>query len=158
MTNFDIGRYDVKRICSSNHLIGGDLAKRTPPKDSSPMSLETDHRPSPAVTKSGIAGAEDDFSDMLCNPKLDDTSNRLLLAEVAPVVSSSPGNPISYHSMCGDFSQAFLYPTAMKYECGDGSSNGGNGDGGSMNWMVAAARPTELPAVNQLPMFALWND
>ncbi|XP_065050831.1 AP2-like ethylene-responsive transcription factor AIL1 [Musa acuminata AAA Group] len=157
VTNFDIGRYDVKRICSSNHLIGGDLAKRTPPKDSSPMSLETDHRPSPAVTKSGIAGADDDFSDMLCNPKLDDTSNRLL-AEVAPVVSSSPGNPISYHSMCGDFSQAFLYPTAMKYECGDGSSNGGNGDGGSMNWMVAAARPTELPAVNQLPMFALWND
>ncbi|RRT41011.1 hypothetical protein B296_00038876 [Ensete ventricosum] len=150
VTNFDIGRYDVKRICSSNHLIGGDLAKRTP-KDSSPMSLETDHRPS-AVTKPGIAGADDDFSDMLCNPKLDDSS-------APPVVSPSPGNPISYHSMCGDLSQAFLYPTAMKYECGDGSSNGGNGDGGSMNWMVAAAaRPTELPAVNQLPMFALWND
>ncbi|RWW14144.1 hypothetical protein GW17_00022108 [Ensete ventricosum] len=156
VTNFDIGRYDVKRISSSNHLIGGDLAKRTP-KDSSPMSLETDHRPS-AVTKPGIAGADDDFSDMLCNPKLDDSSNRLP-ADAAPVVSPSPGNPISYHSMCGDFSQAFLYPTAMKYECGDGSSNGGNGDGGSMNWMVAAAaRPTELPAVNQLPMFALWND
>ncbi|CAL9073249.1 unnamed protein product [Musa textilis] len=156
VTNFDIGRYDVKRICSSNHLIGGDLAKRTA-KDSSSMSLETDHQPSPAITKSGIAGADDDFSDMLCNPKLDDASNRLP-ADAAPVVSSSPGNPISYHSMCGDFSQAFLYPTAMKYECGDGSSNGGNGDGGSMNWMVAAARPTELPAVNQLPMFALWND
>ncbi|XP_019193043.1 PREDICTED: AP2-like ethylene-responsive transcription factor ANT isoform X2 [Ipomoea nil] len=29
VTNFDITRYDVKRICSSTTLIGGDLAKRS---------------------------------------------------------------------------------------------------------------------------------
>ncbi|KAI4386931.1 hypothetical protein MLD38_004805 [Melastoma candidum] len=29
VTNFDIGRYDVKRICSSSTLIAGNLAKRT---------------------------------------------------------------------------------------------------------------------------------
>ena len=30
MTNFDISKYDVKRICASSHLIGGDLACRRP--------------------------------------------------------------------------------------------------------------------------------
>lgn len=30
VTNFDISRYDVKRICSSSTLIAGDLAKRSP--------------------------------------------------------------------------------------------------------------------------------
>uniref|UniRef100_J3LKJ7 AP2/ERF domain-containing protein n=1 Tax=Oryza brachyantha TaxID=4533 RepID=J3LKJ7_ORYBR len=31
VTNFDISKYDVKRICSSTHLIGGDLACRRSP-------------------------------------------------------------------------------------------------------------------------------
>lgn len=41
VTNFDISRYDVKRICSSSTLITGDLAKRSP-RDSgtTPSSLE----------------------------------------------------------------------------------------------------------------------
>ncbi|GFZ11714.1 AINTEGUMENTA-like 5 [Actinidia rufa] len=39
VTNFDIHRYDVKRICSSPTLIGGDLAKRSS-KDSAPTSVE----------------------------------------------------------------------------------------------------------------------
>ncbi|KAG1334278.1 AP2-like ethylene-responsive transcription factor AIL1 [Cocos nucifera] len=30
VTNFDITKYDVKRICSSSNLIAGDLAKRSP--------------------------------------------------------------------------------------------------------------------------------
>ncbi|CAN1827325.1 AP2-like ethylene-responsive transcription factor CRL5 [Linum perenne] len=41
VTNFDISRYDVKRICSSSTLITSDLAKRaSPPKDSRQISLE----------------------------------------------------------------------------------------------------------------------
>lgn len=39
VTNFDISRYDVKRICSSSTLIAGDLAKRSP-KDPTPLALE----------------------------------------------------------------------------------------------------------------------
>lgn len=39
VTNFDIGRYDVKRICSSSALIAGDLAKRSP-IDSRQTSVE----------------------------------------------------------------------------------------------------------------------
>ncbi|CAL0335180.1 unnamed protein product [Lupinus luteus] len=37
VTNFDISRYDVKRICSSSTLIAGDLAKRSP-KDRAPAA------------------------------------------------------------------------------------------------------------------------
>ncbi|CAI0470651.1 unnamed protein product [Linum tenue] len=45
VTNFDISRYDVKRICSSSTLIAGDLAKRAsppPPTTTGPplMALE----------------------------------------------------------------------------------------------------------------------
>uniref|UniRef100_A0A0D9VQ61 AP2/ERF domain-containing protein n=1 Tax=Leersia perrieri TaxID=77586 RepID=A0A0D9VQ61_9ORYZ len=37
VTNFDISKYDVKRICSSTHLIGGDLAcRRSSPTRVSP--------------------------------------------------------------------------------------------------------------------------
>ncbi|XP_038692996.1 AP2-like ethylene-responsive transcription factor AIL1 [Tripterygium wilfordii] len=39
VTNFDISRYDVKRICSSSTLIAGDLAKRSP-QDSAPLVAE----------------------------------------------------------------------------------------------------------------------
>lgn len=40
VTNFDISRYDVKRICSSSTLITGDLAKRSPRDSGTPSSLE----------------------------------------------------------------------------------------------------------------------
>ncbi|XP_052182766.1 AP2-like ethylene-responsive transcription factor AIL1 [Diospyros lotus] len=40
VTNFDISRYDVKRICSSSTLIGGDLAKRSSKDSSAPASVE----------------------------------------------------------------------------------------------------------------------
>ncbi|KAF2300975.1 hypothetical protein GH714_018789 [Hevea brasiliensis] len=42
VTNFDISRYDVKRICSSSRLIAGDLAKRSP-KELAPVALEDDN-------------------------------------------------------------------------------------------------------------------
>ncbi|KAK1436911.1 hypothetical protein QVD17_02695 [Tagetes erecta] len=39
VTNFDISRYDVKRICSSSTLIAGELAKRSP-RETPPAMLE----------------------------------------------------------------------------------------------------------------------
>ncbi|XP_076901100.1 AP2-like ethylene-responsive transcription factor PLT1 isoform X2 [Bidens hawaiensis] len=39
VTNFDISRYDVKRICSSSTLIAGDLAKRSP-RETGPLMIE----------------------------------------------------------------------------------------------------------------------
>lgn len=35
LTNFEISKYDVKRICASLTLIGGHLAKRPSPQNSS---------------------------------------------------------------------------------------------------------------------------
>ncbi|KAK8519684.1 hypothetical protein V6N13_104796 [Hibiscus sabdariffa] len=42
VTNFDISSYDVKRICSSSTLIGGDLAKRSP-KGCAPIAPPEDY-------------------------------------------------------------------------------------------------------------------
>ncbi|XP_041016529.1 AP2-like ethylene-responsive transcription factor AIL1 isoform X2 [Juglans microcarpa x Juglans regia] len=71
VTNFDMSRYDVKRICSSSTLIAGDLAKRSP-KDSTPAALEdlinsrasSTSPPQPLLT---ITSSEpsDDLGDML---------------------------------------------------------------------------------------------
>ncbi|KAJ9559698.1 hypothetical protein OSB04_004858 [Centaurea solstitialis] len=55
VTNFDISRYDVKRICSSSTLIAGELAKRSP-RGSSPLMVE---EPLLAITNG------DDFADMV---------------------------------------------------------------------------------------------
>ncbi|KAD4585031.1 hypothetical protein E3N88_22632 [Mikania micrantha] len=52
VTNFDISRYDVKRICSSSTLIAGELAKRS--------SRET----GPTMLEDGIEPC-DDFADMV---------------------------------------------------------------------------------------------
>ena len=39
VTNFDISRYDVTRICSSSTLIAGELAKRSP-RETGPTIVE----------------------------------------------------------------------------------------------------------------------
>ncbi|KAI3773296.1 hypothetical protein L1987_47821 [Smallanthus sonchifolius] len=52
VTNFDISRYDVKRICSSSTLIAGELAKRSP-RETGPAMLEDCSEPC------------DDFADMV---------------------------------------------------------------------------------------------
>ena len=41
VTNFDISRYDVKRICSSSTLIAGDLAKKSPKELAPNVSVAT---------------------------------------------------------------------------------------------------------------------
>ncbi|WOK93217.1 AP2-like ethylene-responsive transcription factor [Canna indica] len=165
VTNFDISKYDVKRICSSSHLIGGDLAKRSPRE--TPTSSET--AITEQQTKPDVAAA-DELTDMLWSNKSDNNTSNPLPADALPLGLPSSSNPnssgskaenlrnaISNPGIYGDFSPAFFYPSSLKYEYGDGS-NGANGVAGNMNWMVAAARPPDLPAVNQLPLFALWND
>ncbi|XP_076890431.1 AP2-like ethylene-responsive transcription factor BBM2 [Bidens hawaiensis] len=52
VTNFDISRYDVKRICSSSTLIAGDLAKRSP-RETGPLMIEDCSEPC------------DDYADMV---------------------------------------------------------------------------------------------
>uniref|UniRef100_A0A453IW57 AP2/ERF domain-containing protein n=1 Tax=Aegilops tauschii subsp. strangulata TaxID=200361 RepID=A0A453IW57_AEGTS len=59
VTNFDISKYDVKRICASSHLIGGDLAcRRSPTRDAPALPSGV----SVAVERPE-AGASDNSSD-----------------------------------------------------------------------------------------------
>ncbi|KAG1342649.1 AP2-like ethylene-responsive transcription factor AIL7 [Cocos nucifera] len=173
VTNFDISKYDVKRICSSSHLITGDLAKRSPRDTPSPSEpTEADHRPTLAITNSGSVDV-DDLSPMMWNSynRSDPSSNQPSNGGVVPFVSSSVSNPnaldnqaerprnsSSNEGACGDFPQAFYFTHGMKYEGGE-NVNGASGAGSDMNWMVAAAaRTSGLPVAHQLPMFALWNE
>lgn len=154
VTNFDISKYDVKRICSSSHLIGGDLAKRSPPKETPMSPVEMAAADQRMSAKSIIRTGADELPGVMWNSKPDLPSSATPSA--AGDREECMRNRVSYQGVYGDFSQAFFYPTASEY--GDGSSGAGEG-AGSINWMAAAAaRAAELPAANQLPVFALWND
>ncbi|XP_074589606.1 AP2-like ethylene-responsive transcription factor AIL1 [Curcuma longa] len=153
VTNFDISNYNVKRICSSYHLIGGDLTKR-PPKETTPTS--SDQMAVAEPTNSGP-------NEMLWNSKTyyaPDPSLSDALPGVSPSVRNNHNSSndkaesfthnVSYHGGYRDYSPAYFCPSAMKFEYGDGSN--------TANWRVATARPTEVVTVNQFPMFALLND
>lgn len=151
VTNFDITRYDVKRICSSSHLLSGELAKRSP-KETTPASSEL------AVADSGNSGT-DDVSDAPWNLKTNGISNTLPCNALSFASPSSGNNPnssgggevesfrhtVSCHNMYGDCSRGFFYPAAMKCEYSE---------------MMASVQPTDTTTKtsNQPPVFALWND
>lgn len=121
VTNFDISKYDVKRICSSTTLIAGDLAKRSP-KDS-PTALASDaqqdhasvsHDPQFAMTASGtsevaelvwdgIDHSQQHYRSNSLNPATNDAAQ--LISTSGNLNPSSPESPrhsgSSYHSECG---------------------------------------------------------
>lgn len=139
VTNFDMSRYDVKRICSSSTLIASDLAKRSP-KDSAPPAAaiedfnscasSTSPHPLLAITSGGEPS--DDLADMMWNNAAEDHSNTN-----APLGASSPKSH-EFGIGGGDYSHAYL----------SAGSNGGTDH----------SRLGNLGLVQQVPMFALWND
>ncbi|XP_039144408.1 AP2-like ethylene-responsive transcription factor AIL1 [Dioscorea cayenensis subsp. rotundata] len=142
VTNFDISKYDVKRICSSTHLIGSDLAKRSP-KDAELQPTE------PPSRASGITNSNtdiNDFSDMqmIYHNKVEPQLSQLQ-PDITPSIVNTTKHESPRNSDYGDYSPGLYY-----------------GNGG-MNWMVpvpASARPPPagFPVVHQLPMFAPWTD
>ncbi|KAL9157092.1 hypothetical protein ABFS82_09G122600 [Erythranthe guttata] len=64
VTNFDIIRYDVKRICSSTTLIAGDLAKRSPTRNHAVGP--TDHYNSSASSSASPARANNNNGNNNC--------------------------------------------------------------------------------------------
>ncbi|KAK4481969.1 hypothetical protein RD792_012883 [Penstemon davidsonii] len=82
VTNFDISRYDVKRICSSSTLIAGDLAKRSPMINGESNSDElaeimwnTNNELGPALGSALMNGESGEYSQAcfsLEGPKYDD--------------------------------------------------------------------------------------
>ncbi|XVF25212.1 hypothetical protein REPUB_Repub13aG0193600 [Reevesia pubescens] len=166
VTNFDISRYDVKRICSSSTLIGGDLAKRSP-KDSAPIALEdhnscassTSARPLLAISS---GEASDELTDMVWSANSDDhqqhqctnTNNDATLATSSSRNSSNPGSPkcsvglaSDQFGIDGDYSQGYFSLEGPKYEDGNIGTENSNEN-----------RLGNLGLVHQVPMFALWNE
>ncbi|KAL8466309.1 hypothetical protein ACS0TY_035425 [Phlomoides rotata] len=157
VTNFDISRYDVKRICSSSTLIGGDLAKRSP-KHSGPASL-SDYNSCASSASPGaflsITNGESN-SDELVEMMWNATSGEQNPAVKDDVQlgsgghdrrsSSPPRNDVGLVRIGeeigdgGAYSQGYFSCEGQKYE-----------DGGS-------GRVPDTGLVHQTPMFALWND
>ncbi|KAK3013108.1 hypothetical protein RJ639_010109 [Escallonia herrerae] len=154
VTNFDISRYDVKRICSSSTLIGGDLAKRSP-KGSCPTSLEnynscaSSASPQPLLTITNGEVSEE-LTDMLWSadeqqqPQIKNSNADVSLVGSTSRNSSSPPSLNAEFGLGADYSQhAYFTMQGPKYE---------DGNNGSAN------RLGSLALVNQVPMFALWNE
>ncbi|OVA13376.1 AP2/ERF domain [Macleaya cordata] len=171
VTNFDISKYDVKRICSSSTLIGGDLAKRSP-RDSSSASHEHESGQQPlAITNVDQSiQSSDEFATIMWSNNSDEqeqhqNQNQITndpnssVHSMSHQNSSNPGSPKSsvasqseydHNVGGGEYSQFSMNST--KYE-------NGSDDQCPVNWMAAATdRPANLSVVHQLPMFALWNE
>ncbi|KAL6334840.1 hypothetical protein AAG906_022829 [Vitis piasezkii] len=172
VTNFDISRYDVKRICSSSTLIAGDLAKRSP-KDSAPPALEdynscassTSPQPLLAITN---GEPSEELPDMVWSSNTEDLQqqqNTSIATDTALVASTSRTSSSLHSPKCSgggsggpgadqfgaggaDYPQAYFSLHGSKYE----ASNAGGDHPGS-------DRLRNLGMVHhQVPMFALWNE
>ncbi|XP_068660172.1 AP2-like ethylene-responsive transcription factor AIL1 [Aristolochia californica] len=187
VTNFDISKYDVKRICSSSTLIAGDLAKRSPKDSSATGSDDQDsigRTQAPlAITRSGT----DELTDMVWTATNDQQQDNLQYAS-----NSSNNDNVSLVSSLSNGGDSPKHPGNNQSESSgrrkamasgayyDGVGVGGVGeyspwffygqqavkyegaadDGGNnenLN-MAGMNRPSNLSVVHQLPMFALWNE
>ncbi|KAE9616226.1 putative transcription factor AP2-EREBP family [Lupinus albus] len=175
VTNFDISRYDVKRICSSSTLIAGDLAKRSP-KDSAPSKVtatedfnscgsSTPQPPPPLAITDGEHS--DELSNMVWNANNDDqtlneSGNTNNISQPSQQISPSNKNVLNPHSpKCSlglpnefgvsgaDYGHGYF--TLQGPKCDD---DDGNNENDNMNNNHVG----NLGLVNEVPMFALWNE
>ncbi|CAO2840271.1 unnamed protein product [Amaranthus hypochondriacus] len=131
VTNFDISRYDVKRICSSNTLIASDLAKRPSPNKDSPPALQLEEPL--AITDGHDNDGSNDLTASLMWTSQTDDHNRPQECNSSPV---------------------YLSPESHKYEeCAIS-----NGENNEVADDVGLSKHNHLGVVNQVPIFALWNE
>ncbi|KAG8643247.1 AP2-like ethylene-responsive transcription factor AIL1 [Manihot esculenta] len=149
VTNFDISRYDVKRICSSSTLIAGDLAKRSP-KDLAPSTLEDNNSCASSTSPQRLLAmanceASDELADTMWNSNSDEHQQRPSASNANNPVSSkcSVGLAGEFSTGVGDYTQGFSSLEGSKYEDGNNGSND---------------RISGLGLVHPVPMFALWNE
>ncbi|RDX90868.1 AP2-like ethylene-responsive transcription factor AIL1, partial [Mucuna pruriens] len=170
VTNFDISRYDVKRICSSSTLIAGDLAKRSP-KELVPATAATDDfnssgssmpaQPPPMAITDGEHS--DELSNMMWNANSD---------EQAQNESANMNNGTESSQQVSPSNKDALNPQSPKCSVNEfgvgGSADYGHGyftldgpkfdDGNNESDHMNTNRLGNLGLVNQVPMFALWNE
>lgn len=177
VTNFDISRYDVKRICSSSTLIGGDLAKRSSKESSSSVALDQDYNNSCATSTSaqnllaitsGDQAASDELADMVWSANSDDhqqkhqisnnnTNNDASLAITSSSRNSSDRAPSpkcsvglasdQFGTAVGDYSHQGYF-SLQGPKYDDGNDKTENSNENRLG---------NLGLVHQVPMFALWN-
>ncbi|OWM79905.1 hypothetical protein CDL15_Pgr001548 [Punica granatum] len=153
VTNFDISRYDVKRICSSSTLITSDLAKRgSPPKAAleeygSCATMMDPHRQHPiptTLTGDHCHEPSEELAHMVSSPK---TIQRCTLEEGNSSGDFCAGevyNSQEYFSL-EDPTAKYLEDHASDRREPDSSGNRQGSDLGLVQNQV-------------LPMFALWNE
>ncbi|CAI8607912.1 unnamed protein product [Vicia faba] len=173
VTNFDISRYDVKRICSSSTLIAGDLAKRSPKESAPPAvataedfnscgSASTPSQPSSLAITDREQQHSDELSNMVWNSNKDEQPPQNECRNNTDVAESSQhGSPSNKNEM---------NPESLKLpnEFGGSGADYGHGyftlqgpkfdDGNNENDHMNNNRLGNLGLVNQVPMFALWNE
>ncbi|GAB4842628.1 hypothetical protein Ancab_012602 [Ancistrocladus abbreviatus] len=167
VTNFDISRYDVKRICSSSTLIASDLAKRCS-RDLAPPATLDDYNDGPSNSHSPLTITSGEGSDHLAdtmwnnaNGVNDANHNTCLVHGMSLIASGSGSSPTQPSSKCpvnagnefgvGVYPQAYFSIPNMKYEDG-GQNDGEDGDEGNGDQM------RNLGLIPQASIFALWND
>ncbi|KAG8380156.1 hypothetical protein BUALT_Bualt07G0164200 [Buddleja alternifolia] len=169
VTNFDISRYDVKRICSSSTLIAGDLAKRSL-KDSGPLALEdynscaSSASPQNFLAITNVESNSDDLGDIMWNATSDEKGPQNRAGNGIDNMQMGQGPNIRSSSGPKSPNGSNLGSARMGEEFGDGggcshgyfSLEGPKYDDGSDQ--TSTGRVSDLGLVQQGPMFALWND
>ncbi|XP_009763770.1 AP2-like ethylene-responsive transcription factor AIL1 isoform X1 [Nicotiana tabacum] len=162
VTNFDISRYDVKRICSSSTLIASDLAKRSPSKDSgvSPSSFEDYNNSCTSLPQPILAitngeqlqqPADNSFMDMV--PLMTaGSSSRSSSSAQSPKCSGSGSAEMS----C-DFGVGLEYPQAYYSSINIQGHKFEDERKGNDENPQSSGRIGNMDLVHPVPMFALWN-
>ncbi|XP_042020847.1 AP2-like ethylene-responsive transcription factor AIL1 isoform X1 [Salvia splendens] len=160
VTNFDISRYDVKRICSSSTLIAGDLAKRSPKhpglagvEDYNSCASSASPQAPLLITNGEERGEAEELADMMWNAHPDD--NRATKDDTQPGQGQgsgeSPGphmSPPRMDQVIGDgggYSRGYFLE-GQKY-VDVGCDLGGSGRAGP-----------DVGLVQEAPTFALWSE
>ncbi|XP_058108578.1 AP2-like ethylene-responsive transcription factor AIL1 isoform X2 [Magnolia sinica] len=134
VTNFDISKYDVKRICSSTTLIASDLAKRSPKDSSSAATSDDQDHPSlcPQAPLAITASTTEEMQNITWNNDQQQhykpSSSNPMMNESGQLVSSSdqdsPKQSSAIHQ--NDNNGRKLAMTSAFYD-GHGYNNGSGG-------------------------------
>ncbi|XP_057977309.1 AP2-like ethylene-responsive transcription factor AIL1 [Malania oleifera] len=183
VTNFDISRYDVHRICSSSTLIGTDLKKRSP-KDHSTSAAAgaatrhslNDHQdfnscsassPSPhpqpllAISSNGDGGDQHSPDELMADQLMVWSAPASAVNEHQPhdheTAMNVNGESLAPKCSLGNYSQGYFSLQAPKYEEDVHSrTHALQASGDRLRDLEMLRRQQHQH--HQVPMFALWNE
>ncbi|XP_054782278.1 AP2-like ethylene-responsive transcription factor AIL1 [Prosopis cineraria] len=188
VTNFDISRYDVKRICSSSTLIAGDLAKKSPKDLASPgVATTTDdfnsnastslttaahqQQPQPSFTVTNGEHSSDELANMVWNDDGNPNEKQVndhSTSENGKNNDKNASNPeespkCSVELMGNEFgvSGSEFGPGFFSLQgpkYNNDDDDDGNNDDNGNDNLNNDNRIGNMGLVHQVPVFALWNE